>query len=163
MPVFTDMQDNRSSFAWFLLVGALLIGLFLFGVWWAKERSQSIVQRTIGTTQQPTKENTNKPVKQKEPVETAVPTPAPAPQTQPKNTTPVPSVIPPVASGPNAAPARLPQTSAPEPRITPVTGPQNLPATGPAIVDILLSGLMMGLAGYFGIRLLQIRQAIQPR
>jgi cytoskeletal protein RodZ len=155
------MKSERGNIIVYLLVGVVLFGLLLGGLWWVKARVADTPAAPVATTGEQDKSTTETEVNQdgteQQPTEeaatgtentptTSAPTsPAPAPATPaPSTTTPAPST-----------PAPLPPESQ-----TPNTGPSpnGVAASGP-VENAIGTSLGLGVLAYLGTSYVRSRRA----
>lgn len=154
------MKSERGNIIVYLLVGVVLFGLLLGGLWWVKARVADKPGGSIATTEERDKPTTetnvdqDKTPEQKPTEEVTTETEAapstPEPVTPPAPTTPAPA---PVTPGPTT-PALPPESQ------TPRTGPSpgNVAASGP-LESALGTSLGLGVLAYLGTSFVRSRRA----
>ena len=156
------MKSERGNIIVYLLVGVVLFGLLLGGLWWVKARVADKPSAPIATTEEQNKPTTDTEVnqdgtpEQKKPEETTTGTEAttPTPPVAPAPPVPAPTTPAPVTPAPTTPPAVLPPESQ-----TPRTGPSpnNVAASGP-LENALGTSFGLGVIAYLGTSFVRSRR-----
>ena len=152
------MKSERGNIIVYLLVGVVLFGLLLGGLWWVKARVADKPGGSIATTEEQNKPGTETNVEQdrtpeQKPSEEATTETEATPSTPaaPAPTTPAPSTPAPVTPAP-VAPAPESQT----PRTGP--SPSGVAASGP-VENMIGTSIGLGVLVYFGTSFVRSRRA----